>query len=218
MSSISLPLKMMLAASALAGLTMLACGEDAPSSKPTEEDEAPVKGSKDGGGGKKDAGKDAGKRDAAIVIPQGTPGEECTGSLPAQCDDCGEMFCATRCEDGVWGECVPALSLLPDSGGKPPSVSTDAGTFSASDGQVSVKFGDSSVVIPPTACPAPLVCSSSSMAFSKDVITMLAGGAAACIGSDAIGFPPACQATADCTAAGLKLASCIGNYCIQICK
>jgi hypothetical protein len=56
------------------------------------------------------------------------------------------------------------------------------------------------------------------MALSGALISSLAGGAAACIADDAVGFPPACTTVAECTTAGLKLSQCVMGYCVQICK
>jgi hypothetical protein len=214
MSSLSLSLKSTLAACALAGVTMLACGDDpAPA---TKSDDGPSSAKQDAGTPKKDAGTS--KKDAGAVVPQGEPGEDCEGSARAQCTGCDSEPCFVTCEDGSYGDCVSLVGAIKDGGIKLPPIVTDAGEFTASDGQVSVKVGDSSVVIPPMACPAPLVCSSTSMALSGALISGLAGGAAACIANDAVGFPPACTTAAECTTAGLKLSQCLMGYCIQICK
>ncbi|MEY4514761.1 MAG: hypothetical protein RLZZ450_6883 [Pseudomonadota bacterium] len=220
MSALSLRVKLVLSASALAGLTLLACGSDPaapPSKNNNKDDDSESTSKKDAGSTKKDAGSTT-KKDAGATIPEAESGDECTGKTRAHCTDCDKEPCYTTCEDDVYGECkslIAAIDSIKDAGGK---IVTDAGEFSASDGQVSVKFGDASVVIPPMACPAPLVCSSTTMAISASLISGLAGGAAACIANDAVGFPPSCSTATECTAAGLKLSQCVMGYCIQICK
>jgi len=223
MSSISLPLKMMLAASALAGLTLIACGEDAPA---TDTEKEPVKGTKDAGN-KKDAGKDAGKKDAGSAtpaLPQGVPGEECESTLPAQCDDCGETYCATKCEDGVWGDCLPAASLVRDGGFTIPNVIPDGGSITVKDGSVSVMIGDSSLDLPQEECPDPTVCSTMATGLAAPLIMQAAMGAPFCAADDEIGLPPACMTPADCKAMGFGAsATCLpagplGSFCLQVCK
>jgi hypothetical protein len=221
MSALSLRLKLMLTASAMAGLTLLACGDDpaAPSDKNSDKDDDAASSSKKDAGttSKKDAGTTT-KKDAGAAIPEAEPGDECTGTARASCTSCDQQPCFTTCEDDVYGDCksvTSVIDVLKDAGGK---FVTDAGEFSASDGQVSVKFGDASVVIPPMECPAPLVCSSKAMGLSSGLISSLAGGAAACVGDDPIGLPPSCSGPSDCTTAGLKLSQCVMGYCLQICK
>jgi hypothetical protein len=218
MSALSLRLKLMLSASAFAGLTLLACGDDpaAPPSKNNDDTESTTK--KDAGSSsKKDAGSST-KKDAGAAVAEAEPGDECEGTARARCTSCDQEPCFTTCEDDVYGDCksvTSVIDVLKDAGGK---IVTDAGEFSASDGQVSIKVGDSSVVIPPMECPAPLVCSSKSMGLSSGLISSLAGGAAACVATDALGLPPACSGPSDCTTAGLKLSQCVMGYCLQICK
>jgi hypothetical protein len=217
MTSLSLSLKWRLALCAFAGLTVLACGDDpAPAPTNTKDDDSTAS-KQDAGKTKKDAGTTT-KKDAAVEIPEAEPGDDCAGTARARCTGCDREPCFTTCEDDTYGDCksvTNAIDALKDAGGK---IVTDAGEFSASDGQVSVRFGDASVVIPPMECPEPLVCSSKSMGLSSGIISGLAGGAAACVAADALGLPPACSAPADCTAAGLKLSQCVMGYCLQICK
>lgn len=220
MSAPFLRLKLLLSASVFAGLTLLACGDDPadPPSKGAKDDDGETATKKDAGSTtKKDAGSTT-KKDAGAVIPEAEPGDECEGTARARCTSCDQEPCFTTCEDDVYGECKSVTNVvdaLRDAGGK---IVTDAGEFSASDGQVSVKFGDASVVIPPMECPAPLVCSSKSMGLSSGLISSLAGGAAACVGDDPIGLPPTCSGPSDCATAGLKLSQCVMGYCLQICK
>lgn len=211
MSSISLPLKTMLAASVLAGLTMIACGEDAPANN-DGDDGKPGK-TADAGKGK---GKDGGttKKDAASPFPQAEPGDECEGTARAQCSECDTApACVTTCEDGEYGECKSLASLVPDSGGKPPSVTTDGGTFTIKDGGVSVKFGDAEVDIPATECPDTFTCSDIGAAIGIPLKFCAAGF-----------LPPTCTETKDCTEMGFKLATCGmipvlgGMACLQSCK
>jgi len=216
MTSLSLPLKTLLAASALAGFSLLACGDDPAPASTKDDDKSPSSATKDAGSSKKDAGSTT-KKDAG-VIPQGEPGEDCEGSARAMCTGCDSEPCFVTCDDGTYGDCVSLLGAIQDGGIKIPPIVTDAGTFTVKDGAVSVAFGDSSVVIPPMECPAPLLCSTKSMGLSAGLIPSLTGGAAACVGTDAIGLPPACTSATECTAAGLKLSQCVMGYCIQICK
>ena len=234
MSSLSLPFRLLLASTSAAGLTLLACGGDdsgsanvAASGSSDDKPDAAVH--RDSGSAKADAG-------TSIIIPGigsiptgAVEGEECSSQYGmCDADACDSPPCGARCTDGVYQECKAASDLIAAAGGskkgdagKPPStVTTDAGTFTVGDGSVSVRVGDASVTVPPTACPSPLKCSSAVSAGPATTIVLgLTGKAPYCSMDDMIGFPPSCpNSQADCTQAGLKLSSCVMGYCIQICK
>jgi hypothetical protein len=217
MSSISLSLKMLLAGSALAGLTLLACGEDSggggDEKEPTGKTKTDAGPKKDGGtGGKKDAS-------AASAIPHAVEGDECTG-LGGQCDSdtCDESPCYSKCTDGFYEACQSGkdlISLYTDGGVKiPTSVTTGDGTnYTVTDAGVTVKVGDASVAIPATECPDGFECS--------DLGALVMVPLKFC----AAGFgPPACTTTQDCTDMGFKIATCgmvpvLGTMgCLQSCK
>lgn len=209
MSSISLSLKMMLAASACAGLTLLACGgDDSGGGGSTDEDDKPAK---DAGKGK-DAGKDAGKRDAATIATV-TPGDDCDPEAfnglggPCERDACDAPPCLSQCVDGVYDECKSAADLigelagdggigglLRDSGFSLPDTGitrTDAGfTIPGNDGAVS---------LPTNECPDEYMC---------DSTLSMVGLPATCVkpGENVyivLNLPPKCTTNAECTDLGL---------------
>jgi len=222
------PLRTIIAVSVMASpLTLVACSEETPADTHTSQDDA--KAEKDAGK-QKDAGKDAGKsKDAGKGSDAvGVPGEDCDSKGSASCDDCGEDRCTTECDEGVWGECLPAASSSPDAGSKAP-VNTglpDGSTVVISDGSVSVKVGDASIAIQGMDCPAPFLCSNKSMSLAAPAIMALSGGAPVCVGTEGLGAPPNCTGVADCTKLGFKQAVCQpdpsgalgGSICLQICK
>jgi hypothetical protein len=225
MSSISLSLKMLLAASACAGLTLIACGDDSGSSDKDSTDDDDKTGSKKDASVSKDAGKDAGKKDSS-VIPQGVPGEDCSDApVPvAQCAGCGSAICTTMCgDDGTWGECT---SLSTDSG--VPGLGNllgDGGGIKVSDAGVSVTIpgSDASVNIPATECPADLTCNDVASGFAAFGVPPVKF----CTASDSV-TPPACSTQKDCTDMGFKVSTCMpipglsaflpGNFCLSSCK
>lgn len=225
MRSISLSLKTLLLVSALGGGVLIACGGEDEPAKDTDKDSAEEDGDeKDAGKGKgKDAGKDA-------KAEQGKEDDEaCTGLLvTCECEDEEETGCRQRCSGGKrTGACLTPdeqremlQSVLRDAT-IPSSFLPDGGGFSVSDGQVSVKVGDSSVQIPGTECPAELECSTKSTNPFAMGISAAAGGLPFCTGSG--GLPPTCTTAADCMAMGLTAATCapipvLGSMCVQVCK
>jgi hypothetical protein len=228
MSSISLSLKMMLAASACAGLTLLACGEE--SSGGGEDDESGEKDDDDKP--KADAGKktDAGKKpDATITIPRAVPGEECDktsviGALGGQCDSdaCDDPPCYAQCEGDVYGECKSMADLVAsfrDGGGG--LNLPDTGVVRNADGGFDIVVGDSSVALPTSACPADFTCSTELAAYGAPNLCTspeykILGG----LGPDG---PAPCETAADCKALGLTALACqelpvLGKICFQSCE
>lgn len=213
MSSISLSLKMLLAGSALAGLTLLACGEDSGGGKETDKDEDNVQPGKT----RADAGpkKDAGGGNRPPVATGAVEGEDCTG-IGGMCDNdqCDEPPCFAQCVSGTYGECRPSKDLIGQftgDGGLPSSVKIDGGSISVKDGSVSIKVGDAEVDIPATACPDSLTCGDLT-AFGVPVKYCAEGL-----------FPPKCTTAKDCADMGLKLATCAelplaGLSCLQVCE
>lgn len=229
MSSISLSLKMMLAASACAGLTLLACGgDDSGGGSTNNDDETPTK---DAGKGK-DAGKaDAGKKDAGLATV--TPGDDCDPEAfnglggPCKQDECDSPPCISQCVDGVYDECKSATDLigqlagdggltglLRDSGFSLPDTGikrTDAG--------LTIPVGDGgSISLPATECPTELTCSGTVGSIIGMPDVKLCADP-----SNPLGAPPTCTDTAACKAMGLEAAQCqmlpiIGSVCFQICK
>lgn len=222
------PLSLIIAASFVAsGMTLVACSDETPADTDTSQDEAEAE---EDAGKQKDAGKDAGKsKDAGKgSAARGVPGEDCDSKGSASCDDCGEDRCTTKCEDGVWGECLPVASSDADAGSKAP-INTglpDGSTVVINDGSVSVKVGDASVAIQGMDCPSPFLCSNKSMSLAAPAIMALSGGAPVCVGTEGLGAPPNCTGVADCTKLGFKQAVCQpdpsgvlgGSICLQICK
>jgi hypothetical protein len=210
------------------GLTLVACSPETPADTDKSHDEP--EGESDTGK-QKDAGKDAGKsKDAGTAAAQGVPGEDCDSKGSASCEDCAEERCTTKCEDGVWGECLPATSRSADAGTKPQTGGNtglpDGSTVVLGDGSVSVKVGDASIAIQGMDCPTPFLCSNKSMSLAAPAIMALSGGAPVCVGTQGLGAPPNCTAVADCTMLGFKQAVCQpdpsgvlgGSICLQICK
>ena len=221
----SFGVKSLLAGAALAGLTVLACGEDAPATT-KDEDEATEEEPRD----KKDAGKgkDAGKRDARADEDDEDDDEDdaesCTGREARECDDCDNAPCGQICRSGKWSNCESVedtVSNLLDGG---LSGLIPEGGIRVFEGGVSVTLGDASINVPTMDCPAPLECASRGMGLAGMLIAQaLPGGASFCSNADAIGLPPACMTAADCAAAGLTTAMCtplatLGSYCIQLCQ
>jgi hypothetical protein len=213
MSSISLSLKMMIAASACAGLTLLACGDETSSGGDDDSsDEDKETGKKDAG--KRDAGKDAGKKDAGITIPRAVEGEECDtssplGALGGQCDAdaCDEPPCYAQCEGDVYGECKSMADLigqLRDSGigdalkDAASNILGDSGYTLNKDGGVDVMFGDAKVTVPAMACPPDYECTNPGAILGLPTPAVCTQG----------GLPSPCETAADCTAAGFKAATC----------
>jgi hypothetical protein len=225
MSSISLSLKMMLAVTACAGFTLLACGDETSGGGDDEEED---KGGEkdDDDKPKKDAGKaDSGKKDSSISIPQGVPGEDCSDSPTpvAQCTGCGSAICTTRCgDDETWGECT---ALTVDAGNPISNILGDGGGIKVSDAGVSVMLpgSDASVDIPATECPDTLTCNDIAAAFSAFGVPPIKF----CTASGSL-TPPECTNQQDCTDMGLKIATCMaipglstfvpGTFCLSSCK
>ncbi len=217
MSSISLSLKMMLAATACAGLTLAACGDDSGGGSDSPS------GSKADAGKKSDAGKsDAGKKDAAIELPMVTPGDDCdtttqAGQYAGVCEDdtCDAPPCYARCVDGTYTDCKNqsewVKELLGDGGidgflkdgglgnllkdGSIGNILGDGGNISVNrDAAISVS--DSG--IPTSACPSGNVCSSSGSGDVAGTIIGLAAGEGMGICTKD-GTPKACETPADCS-------------------
>jgi hypothetical protein len=211
MSSISLSLKMMLAASACAGLTLLACGEDASSGS----DDGDKTGSKNDAGSKRDAGRDAGRRDAGIELPDVTPGDECDTTTPAgqyagKCEDdlCDSPPCYARCLEGVYTDCKSqsewVSDLLGDGGlggllrdGGLGGILGDAGLGGIlGDSGLGGILGDAGPI--GGMCQAEETCSSSSSPGNAGLIISLVApmGQGICTVGEA---PKECTTNADCT-------------------
>ncbi|MDB4988385.1 MAG: hypothetical protein JWN04_3563 [Myxococcaceae bacterium] len=214
MSSISFPFKMLIAGSALAGLTLLACGGDDSSGGGTNTNTNNATG--DAGKSTKDSG--AASKDAGITIAHAEPGDDCDPSakLPyALCSGCGATYCTVTCgSDGTYGDCVNPVASFGD-GGLLNGLKTDAGTYTVKDGSVSfmVPGSDASIDIPATACPDKFTCS---------MVGALIGIAVSYCSDNGV-TPPSCTTTADCTSMGFKLATCGaspvgGMACLQLCK
>lgn len=213
MSSISLSLKMMLAASACAGLTLLACGGDDSGGGSTNNDDDET-ASKDAGKGK-DAGKDAGKKDAATVELV-NEGDECDpeaygglGNYGGACEGCGASQCIAPCEDGVYGECKTAAAViasftadgglgnfLRDSGFSLP----DTGIVRTDGGFTIPTGGDGGTVsLTEQECPADYMCDSTLTTFMLPA-TCVKPGANMVVVFD---LPPKCTTNDDCKKLGL---------------
>lgn len=220
-------MKILLAGAALAGLGVLACGEDAPATDKdvSEANEERPRNTKDAGKG---TNRDAGKRDARADDEDDDDdddAESCTGREARACEDCDNAPCGQICMSGKWSECrsvQDTVSNILDGGGLTGLI--PEGGIRAYEGGVSVTLGDASINVPTMDCPAPLECASKGMGAAGAIIAQaLPGGASFCANADAIGLPPACMAAADCASAGLATAMCtplatLGSYCIQLCQ
>jgi hypothetical protein len=228
MRPIFLPLKMFLALTVLGGVTLLACGDDpAPAARDEDEDEDEDEDKDPPKDAKKDGGKDT-KKDGGGKAPAAEKCDEPLGELiDCECPPgVEEEGCVQTCFNGTLSPCVSestadAVKNLLDGGTRPgitvPGL-PDGSTVSVRDGTVSVKVGDADINIPGVECPSSLVCSSKAPnSLAKPIIDGLSGGAPLCVANDGIGAPPTCSTVADCTAMGLKGASC-ATYCIQVCK
>jgi hypothetical protein len=232
MSSISLSLKMLLGVGALAGVTLLACGEESPKGNDDDEKNEEEKDPKDGGKGRDSSVR----RDAAVEYV--TPGDECDpkqfGGLGGPCEDCDQAPCISQCVDGEYGECKSATDLvsgLRDGGlegilGRDSSIGNPFGDASVTrtDGGVSVDLGGDAgkVNIPATACPDSVECSAGSTGLVQSVISQFTMGIPYCA-DPASGLPPSCTDNADCMTQGFKQAICLdsmflGKFCVQTCQ
>lgn len=209
MSSISLSLKMMLAASACAGLTLLACGDEGGSGDGDSK-------SDEGTGSKADAGKktDAGKKDAGLNIPTAVEGEECdqsaVGKVGGRCDDdaCDKAPCIAQCVDDVYGECKSATDLIGaiadsgffnrDGGFNLP----DTGLTRNQDGGFDIMIGDAKVAIPTSECPAEFECSTELGQYGIPDTCVTPGSSP--FPGLVPNLPPLCETTEDCTGMGIK--------------
>ncbi|MDB4976258.1 MAG: hypothetical protein JWN48_4599 [Myxococcaceae bacterium] len=217
MSSISLSLKLLLASSALGGLTLLACGGD--DSGSTKDNSGPSTGSKSDASVKKDSGATT-KKDAGSAIPTGAvEGEDCTG-IGGMCDNdaCEKAPCFAACVDGTYGACDTLNNLLPDAGRPSGNILPDGSTVSVTDAGVRVTLpgSDASIDIPATACPAKFSCNDIGKLINAPLNFCSAPGAFT---------PPSCSTTQDCIDMGFKATSAMcgtipvigGMACLQAC-
>jgi hypothetical protein len=239
MSSISLSLKMMLAASACAGLTLLACGDDDSGGGSTKSDDD-SSSPKDAGKGK-DAGKaDAGKKADAAAVELVNEGDECDpeaygglGNFGGACEGCDKSPCLAKCEEGAYGECRNASEVIAEftrDGGlgnflRDSSFSLPDTGIKRTDAGITIPTGDGGTTTAPTTeCPSTLECSGElgSIIGMADV-KLCVDSKNPTLGGLGPAAPPSCTTSADCAKAGLTNAVCqmvqpIGSICFAICK
>lgn len=206
MSSDYLPLKLLFAGSALAGLTLVACGGDSAGTGTTKSE---ATGSKADASVHKDASvkKDAASPSSFPGLATGAvEGDECTG-VGGMCDDdqCDMPPCGAVCKDGVYGECKPAGQLVSsftgaDSGFKvPTNLLGDAGLTISPD--ASVHLNDAGT--PVSKCPSPYTCETGGI---LGTLAMSQKGTGLCAENE---IPPECATTADCGKLGFGVSACL---------
>jgi hypothetical protein len=199
---------MLFAGSALAGLTLVACGGD--SGGGTGMTSGNATGSKADASVHKDTGakKDAASPTSLPGLATGVmEGDKCTGSLPGMCDadQCDAPPCGALCVGGVYGECKPATQLINsftggDGGFKiPTNLLGDAGlTINADAG---VHLNDAGT--PVSKCPSQYTCETSGI---LGTLAMSQKGTGLCAENQ---IPPACETTADCGKLGFSVTACL---------